>query len=78
MNNPEVEHLAYWLWQQRGMPFGSPDEDWFRAEALLKRQDDRFETSLHEMPLSSVGRENGRDDDIRCGRIHDALYATQF
>ncbi|MBZ5631487.1 MAG: DUF2934 domain-containing protein [Acidobacteriia bacterium] len=36
MNNPQVERLAYWLWQQRGMPTGSPDEDWLLAEELLK------------------------------------------
>ena len=44
MNNPKVERLAYWLWQQRSMPMGSPDEDWFLAEELLK------DLSGHEMP----------------------------
>jgi hypothetical protein len=28
----EVAALAYLLWQERGSPIGSPDEDWFRAE----------------------------------------------
>jgi hypothetical protein len=60
------------------MPLGSPDVDWFLAEALLNKQYDRFGPLLPGMPLSSVGMENGRDDDIRSGRIHDALYATQF
>ena len=51
MNNPQVERLAYWLWQQRGTPTGSPDEDWLLAEELLKRQYKRFELSMREMPL---------------------------
>jgi hypothetical protein len=28
--------LAYQLWLQRGSPAGSPDDDWFRAETLLR------------------------------------------
>jgi hypothetical protein len=28
--------LAYQLWNDRGCPIGSPDEDWFRAENELK------------------------------------------
>ena len=51
MKNPQVERLAYWLWQRRGMPLGSPDEDWFFAEELLKRQS--FELSMREMPLAA-------------------------
>jgi hypothetical protein len=31
----EIAALANTLWQQRGCPHGSPDEDWFRAEAEL-------------------------------------------
>ena len=38
MNHQEVERLAYWLWKQRGMPMGSPDEDWLLAEQLVKRR----------------------------------------
>jgi hypothetical protein len=30
-----VEILAYWLWQQRGSPIGSPLDDWFQAEQML-------------------------------------------
>jgi DUF2934 family protein len=54
MNNPQVERLAYWLWQQRGMPTGSPNEDWLLAEELVKRQNTRFELSVREMPLFAV------------------------
>jgi hypothetical protein len=57
MKYSQVERLAYWLWQQRGMPMGTPDEDWFLAEELLKRQYKRFELSMHEMPLLAFGIE---------------------
>lgn len=31
----EIATLAYQLWQDRGCPIGSPDEDWFLAEAVF-------------------------------------------
>ena len=31
----DIVSLAYALWQQRGCPEGSPEEDWFRAEQEL-------------------------------------------
>jgi hypothetical protein len=33
----DVAALAYRLWQERGCPEGSPQEDWFLAERELKR-----------------------------------------
>jgi hypothetical protein len=35
----EIATLAYELWQARGCPYGSPEEDWFRAEAELRSGD---------------------------------------
>jgi Protein of unknown function (DUF2934) len=32
----DIAVLAYHLWMKRGCPIGSPDDDWFRAEADLK------------------------------------------
>ena len=32
----DIAVLAYHLWMERGCPIGSPDDDWFRAEAELK------------------------------------------
>lgn len=32
----EVATLAYELWQTRGCPYGSPEEDWLRAESALR------------------------------------------
>ncbi len=32
----EIARLAYQLWTERGRPDGSADEDWFRAQDLLR------------------------------------------
>jgi hypothetical protein len=32
----EISELAYSLWQGRGRPEGSPDEDWFHAAQQLR------------------------------------------
>src|SRR5687768_13407806 len=34
----QLAELAYHLWEKRGRPEGSPDEDWGRAEALLSHR----------------------------------------
>jgi hypothetical protein len=31
-----VARLAYDLWMERGCPMGSPEEDWYRAERILR------------------------------------------
>jgi len=33
----QISQLAYFYWQARGCPEGSPDEDWFAAEAALRK-----------------------------------------
>jgi hypothetical protein len=35
-DHSEIAALAYELWKDRGCPIGSPEEDWFQAEAELK------------------------------------------
>lgn len=35
ITSDKVAELAYRLWNERGCPIGSPDEDWFKAEAEL-------------------------------------------
>jgi hypothetical protein len=32
----DIAKLAYVLWEARGCPVGSPEDDWFHAEAELK------------------------------------------
>jgi hypothetical protein len=34
-SDSDIAALAYHLWQERGCPSGSPEEDWYRAEELL-------------------------------------------
>jgi hypothetical protein len=35
--NDEIATLAYRIWIERGCPIGSADDDWFQAEAELKK-----------------------------------------
>ena len=44
----EIAAAAYQLWLDKGCPFGSDQEDWFRAEAALKRarRDTRTEAEM--------------------------------
>jgi hypothetical protein len=37
----EITGLAYSLWQARGCPEGSPEEDWLNAESALKAGSER-------------------------------------
>jgi hypothetical protein len=34
-NQEEIVALAHALWQARGCPIGSPEEDWFQAQRAL-------------------------------------------
>jgi hypothetical protein len=33
-----IAELAYYLWRERGCPNGSPEEDWYNAELIHRRQ----------------------------------------
>jgi hypothetical protein len=46
----QIEKLAYQLWEQRGRPLGSPDDDWFRAEKEFIQRSD----SPSRLPFSSL------------------------
>ncbi len=36
----QIEKLAYQLWEERGRPLGTLDDDWFRAEQeFIQRSD---------------------------------------
>jgi hypothetical protein len=35
-NANAITFLAYRLWEERGRPIGSPEEDWFRAICQIK------------------------------------------
>ena len=36
----QIEKLAYRLWEERGGPLGSPDDDWFLAEQEVIHESD--------------------------------------
>jgi hypothetical protein len=40
-----VAVLAYQLWQERGCPVGSDQEDWFQAEQELRDRTETFPTA---------------------------------
>jgi hypothetical protein len=46
----QIETLAYRLWQERGGPLGSPDDDWFRAEQEFVQRAD----SPSRLPFQSL------------------------
>ncbi len=46
----QIAKLAYRLWEERGAPLGSPDDDWFRAEQEFRHHLD----SPSQLPFSSL------------------------
>jgi Protein of unknown function (DUF2934) len=52
LDRQEIERLAYRLWQERGSPHGTSEDDWFRAEKMLRRRD-----SAEAPPFSAVAME---------------------
>ena len=35
-----IAELAYRLWEERGRPEGSPEDDWYKAELIIDREQD--------------------------------------
>jgi hypothetical protein len=38
LDREAIGRLAYFYWEERGCPNGSPDQDWFRAEAEVRHR----------------------------------------
>jgi len=36
LEQQRIAAVAYFLWQQRGCPHGSSDDDWFQAKQLIR------------------------------------------
>jgi hypothetical protein len=36
LEHQRIAALAYFFWQERGAPVGSPDDDWLRAERYIR------------------------------------------
>jgi hypothetical protein len=49
----QIEKLAYRLWEERGRPLGSPEDDWFRAEREFMQRSDWSS----RLPFSSLTME---------------------
>jgi hypothetical protein len=52
VDREQIEKLAYRLWEERGAPLGSPDDDWFRAEQEFEQRSDSS-----QLPFSSITME---------------------
>lgn len=52
----QIERLAFQLWEERGRPPGSPEEDWHRAEKRLRRQSQSLTSLLNRsrLPFGSI------------------------
>lgn len=50
-SHDQIEMRAYQIWAERGRPWGSPGEDWFKAEKELN--------SGSETGISNLARELG-------------------
>ena len=40
ISHSDIAALAYQLWEDRGCPIGSPEEDWYNAEQQLNASED--------------------------------------
>ena len=52
-----IERLAYERWEARGRPWGSPDEDWIAAEAMIRAE---------EAPPAPEGSESSLAECRKC------------
>ena len=60
VSDDEVAALAYKLWEGRGCPIGSADEDWFRAEAELNNE--KLTTPFTPSPAQSERQPMGEQE----------------
>lgn len=44
----KIREKAYELWQRRGSPLGTPEEDWCRAKEELQEEDEQFRSDLQK------------------------------
>ena len=58
-NQEEIAALAHALWQARGCPDGSPEEDWFQAKRELTGRSRHQRADLQEAERPSLARQPG-------------------
>jgi len=58
-NQEEIAALAHVLWQARGCPDGSPEEDWFQAKRKLAARPRTPRAELQEADAPILARQSG-------------------
>ena len=58
-NQEEIAALAHALWQARGCPNGSPEEDWFQAKRELAGRSRHQRADLQEAERPILARQSG-------------------
>lgn len=58
-NQEEIAALAHALWQARGCPDGSPEEDWFQAMRELAGRSRHHLADLQEAERPILARQSG-------------------
>jgi hypothetical protein len=58
-NQEEIAALAHALWQARGCPEGSPEEDWFQAKQALAERSGPHRAELPEADRPILARQSG-------------------
>jgi uncharacterized protein YjbJ (UPF0337 family) len=67
----DIAALAYELWQTRGCPNGSPEEDWFHAaEVLRSRTENGFEIREEKTDPSTNDQIKGKLHELK-GKVRE-------
>jgi len=76
-NSPDaVRALAYQLWQERGGTGGSPDDDWLRAEEILR---DGHRAAVQDAALDEVtGTGAAAGEPHKATEVLDAAVEESF
>jgi hypothetical protein len=61
-SHEEIARRAYQLWEERGKPHGSHEEDWYRAQHELLHQSDTFAARHNKGTLRAAGGRRATDD----------------
>ncbi len=59
-----IAELAYHFWEERGCPEGSPEEDWYKAELTIDRQQDPGGGEQQTLRTLHEGNPNRKQKEI--------------
>ena len=60
--NRSVADIAYELWESRGKPHGSAEQDWFEAERRARESASETEAGLESFPASDPPASHAPDN----------------